>query len=103
MRYGERVLAARGRMARAAKEQGADDDCHMGEPHAGERRDREVAAGPLAKQEAQRRGGNGIEGPGPRLREATQSHAFESPSPGECRGEQHCCERPDRSPGWTAA
>jgi hypothetical protein len=58
---------------------------HMGEPHAGERRDREVAAGPLAKQEAQRRGGNGIEGPGPRLREATQSHAFESPSPGECR------------------
>lgn len=58
MRYGERVLAARGGMARVAKEQDADDNCHM-----------EVATD--------------------EVREATQSHAFESPVPGEHRGEVH--------------
>ncbi len=29
--------------------------------------------------------------------------ASNSPMPTERMGEQHCCERPDRSPGWTAA
>jgi hypothetical protein len=35
-----------------------DSACHMGEPHCDERCDIDVAAGPLARQEAQRRGGN---------------------------------------------
>jgi hypothetical protein len=46
----------------------------------------EVSAGPQQGQEPKRRG---------------RSHAFESPMPGECKGEQHVCERGDMhgSPG----
>jgi integrase len=35
-----------------------DSACHMAEQHCGERRDMDVAAGPLEKRQAQRRGGN---------------------------------------------
>jgi len=35
-----------------------DSACHMGEQHCGERRDIDVAADPVATQQAQRRGGN---------------------------------------------
>ena len=48
----------------ALKNRVLDSACHMGEQHCGERRDIDVAAGPVAKQQAQRRGGNrrGIRG-----------------------------------------
>ena len=36
-------------------------------------------------------------------RKASWSRASVLPMPGEHMGEQHCCERPDRSPGWNAA
>jgi hypothetical protein len=41
--------------------------CHRGEQHRGERRYMDVSAGPLAKQEAQRRGSNGNVGAAPSL------------------------------------
>lgn len=47
-----------------------------------------VWAGPLAKQECVAKWSQRTA-----VREANQSHAFDSPTPGECRGEQHACER----------
>jgi hypothetical protein len=38
-----------------------------------------------------------------RVRVTPLLRASNSPVPGECMGEQHGCERPDRSPGRTAA
>jgi hypothetical protein len=61
----------------------------MGEPHAGERQYTEVLAGPQRGRTPERSG----------LSVADRSRASGTPSSSECRGEQHCCERPDTMSG----
>jgi hypothetical protein len=52
---------------------------------------------PIATKKSQRIDGQTRRASSTEIRKATRSHVFESPMLGEHTGEQHCCERSDRS------